>query len=154
MEKIRVQARELRVEIEQLQELLKEKEDRLRYLQNKVITKPNYGNLEVIVNQVQEVRTWNEEGLAEGTETVRLIVYLLNKEDYEEHLRLFGSINGRWDERLNSVLYYRDEDNILTHKGGGYILLKDPKLCSDEEWEAIKKGDIPEKFESSILKRR
>jgi len=44
------------------------------------------------------------------------------------------------------MLYYRTDENILTHTGGGVCILKDPKLCSDEEWEQIKSGSIPEKF--------
>ena len=44
------------------------------------------------------------------------------------------------------MFYYRTDENILTRAGGGYRVLKDPKLCSDEEWERICSGDIPEKF--------
>ena len=44
------------------------------------------------------------------------------------------------------MFYFRTEENILTYDGGGYCVLKEPKLCSDEQWESIKNGIIPDKF--------
>lgn len=49
---------------------------------------------------------------------------------------------GRW----YGMFYFRTEENILTYDGGGYCVLKEPKLCSDEQWESIKNGVIPDKF--------
>jgi len=49
---------------------------------------------------------------------------------------------GKW----LGMVFYRTDENILTPGGGGHHVLKTPKLCSDEEWEQIKNGSIPEKF--------
>lgn len=49
---------------------------------------------------------------------------------------------GRW----YGMFYFRTEENILTSDGGGHCVLKEPKLCSDEQWESIKNGIIPDKF--------
>lgn len=48
--------------------------------------------------------------------------------------------------RWVGVEYYRTDENILTHGGGGTLLLKDPKLCNDEEWAELTAGRIPDKF--------
>lgn len=60
--------------------------------------------------------------------------FSLFSSDFQEPGRWFG------------MFYFRTEENILTHDGGGSRVLKDPKLCSDEQWESIKNGIIPDKF--------
>lgn len=50
------------------------------------------------------------------------------------------------EDRWFGIVYYRTDENILTHDGGGTLVLKDPKLCSDEEWNMICSGNIPDKF--------
>ena len=42
----------------------------------------------------------------------------------------------------NYVLFH----NVLLGVGGGYFPLRSLSPCSDEEWEAMKRGEIPEKF--------
>ena len=54
--------------------------------------------------------------------------------DYETPGRWFG------------MFYYRTDEGILTHEGGGNLILRDPRLCSDGEWAAILEGNIPAKF--------
>lgn len=49
-------------------------------------------------------------------------------------------------ERWFGMFYYRTDENILTQTGGGHHVLKTPKLCSDEQWESICNGIIPDKF--------
>ena len=49
---------------------------------------------------------------------------------------------GQWQ----GMFYYRTDEGILTSDSGGYCVLQIPKLCSDEEWEKMRKGGIPEKF--------
>ncbi len=53
---------------------------------------------------------------------------------------------GSWE----GMFYYRTDEGILTHDGGGLCVLRDPKLCSDAEWEAILAGDIAEKFKRTL----
>ena len=38
------------------------------------------------------------------------------------------------------------DEGILTHEGGGYIILDTPRLCNAQEWEAICSGRPPAKF--------
>jgi hypothetical protein len=56
--------------------------------------------------------------------------------------RMGGHDNTKW----HGMFYYRTDENILTHDGGGTHVLRDPKLCSDEEWAQILSGNIPNKF--------
>lgn len=44
------------------------------------------------------------------------------------------------------MFYFRTDENILTHDGGGTLVLNDPKLCNDEEWARLASGDVPAKF--------
>lgn len=50
---------------------------------------------------------------------------------------------GRW----LGAFYYRTDEGILTHKGGGHMILRDPVLCSDEQWTALEQGDVPRKWQ-------
>ena len=54
--------------------------------------------------------------------------------DFQEPDRWFG------------MTYYRTSENILTHQGGGHMVLNDPMLCNDDEWAAIVAGNIPAKY--------
>jgi len=40
------------------------------------------------------------------------------------------------------MVYYRTKENILINTGGGTYVLDVPRLCSDEQWERLKKGDV------------
>ena len=51
-------------------------------------------------------------------------------------------MDGQW----LGMFYHRTDENILTHIGGGHLILRDPKLCSDSEWSQILAGMIPMKF--------
>lgn len=44
------------------------------------------------------------------------------------------------------MTYFRTEEGVLCHEGGGIYVLRDALLTTDAEWEAIKRGQIPEKF--------
>lgn len=44
------------------------------------------------------------------------------------------------------MFYFRTDENILTHDGGGTCVLRDPMLCSDAEWAEIVAGRIPAKY--------
>lgn len=56
----------------------------------------------------------------------------------------------RPDERFyvnwNGMFYYRTDENILYHEGGGTYVLNDVTICSDAEWEQILDGMIPERL--------
>lgn len=50
------------------------------------------------------------------------------------------------DMNWAGMFYYRTDEGILTHEGGGTLVLNDPMLCSDDEWAKIMAGDIPQKY--------
>lgn len=81
---------------------------------------------------------------------LRIGAKILNLGDKEEFMALFDSINGDWKEQRVSVAYFR-VSGVLLHEGGGWVLLNDQQACSDEEWAAIKEGNIPEKFRNSNI---
>lgn len=132
------QAFALKREINSLKEEQLDLESQLRALEREVAPKPRYGDLQVKCEEHQ------------GRETLYLTTFLLNEHEKATHLDLFGWINGDWAETRRSVGYYRTEDGILTHEGGGWCLLKEPALCSDIEWEAMKSGMIPDKFKKNM----
>lgn len=90
-------------------------------------------------------RCWSKDPERTGLRVQMRVKPELLKEFKEGGLSTFSSDymeEGRWF----GMFYYRTEEQILYHDGGGHCALKDVKLCSDEEWERISKGDIPEKF--------
>lgn len=88
--------------------------------------------------------------IPEGEEYIFFVSNLLNKSDYENHLKIYGSLSGGTpDETTSSVAYYR-KHGILFHDGGGWLILEDEQPCSDAEWESLKTGDILDTF----IKRR
>jgi len=50
------------------------------------------------------------------------------------------------EDRWYETFYIRTDENILTNEGGGHHILHIPKLCSDEEWNEMLEGRIPNKF--------
>jgi hypothetical protein len=137
---VKAKAIELKKEKDELETKVKKIENELKQLAKVVNTTPKYGG--IIVKMVEGDK-WMPECI--GRECIRITEYLLNEKEKEEHLHLFGSICGGWEQYRSSVVYYRI-NNILLHEGGGWLLIKDKQLCNDEEWELIKKGEIPEKF--------
>jgi len=72
---------------------------------------------------------------------------LLNREERDEYMKMWGHVDGFWDETRASVCYTRTSEGILTSLGGGWVFLKGlPTIVSDEEWEAMKSGNIPSRL--------
>lgn len=53
-------------------------------------------------------------------------------------------------KQYRGMFYFRTDENILTHDGGGFHVLQVPKLCNDEEWAAIASGNVPLKYKKII----
>lgn len=49
-------------------------------------------------------------------------------------------------DKWGGMCYLRTEEGILYHKSGGAHVLFDPLLISEEEWDALKQGNIPDRF--------
>jgi hypothetical protein len=141
MEKVMEQAIALKQRLEELKIEKNEIESKLYDLRKQVEPKAVYGNLKVIVDP-----NYQDFMSKEIYEAVRLVDYLLNENEKDAHMNIFGQINGDWKTQRGSVTYYRNEYGVLNHSGGGYVLLKDGIPCSDDEWEQIKEGNIPDKF--------
>lgn len=59
----------------------------------------------------------------------------------------YSSFSNDWQSgRWFGAVYVRTDEGILTHVGGGHLILRDPMLTSPEEWAQIVSGDIPEKY--------
>lgn len=59
----------------------------------------------------------------------------------------FSTFSNDWQEPgWRGMVYIRTNEGILTHAGGGHLILRDPMLVSDEEWAQICAGDIPAKY--------
>lgn len=54
--------------------------------------------------------------------------------------------NDYMDGRWQGMKYVLTDEGILTHEGGGTLVLDDPKLCSDVEWQELCSGRVPAKF--------
>jgi hypothetical protein len=50
------------------------------------------------------------------------------------------------EEEERSTTNYVLFNNVLLGVGGGWAMLTVPAACSDDEWESMKRGEIPEKF--------
>lgn len=80
-----------------------------------------------------------------GKEYVIIRGELLNWHDYQDFMAIFGSLLNAPKKKMSSVKYWRTDEGILTHSGGGQVLLKAPVLMTDEAWEELKAGQV-EKF--------
>lgn len=146
MESTMEKAVALRQRLEELKQEQHEIENQLWELRSQVEPKAKYGNLKVMFDP-----NYREFGSTETVGAVRLVDYLVNEHEKEHHMKIFGQISGDWKPQRNSCSYYRNEYGVLNHGGGGYVLLKDGIPCNDDEWEAIKQGNIPDKFKSKMI---
>lgn len=100
-----------------------------------------YGNIKASVKMTSK-DPFNRSD--EQVEAVTLTVELLNKDEKDAYMNRWGGIMGSWDETRHTASYYRTPQGILTEMHGGWIgLIKTPSIITTEEWERIKKGDIP-----------
>ena len=87
-----------------------------------------------------------------GIETVRLVRRLVNGNKFKEHLDYYGVLsdppvrnNGTFVSKESSPTYFRIDDHLY-RVGGGHLILKDFVRVSDEEWQLLKEGKIPERL--------
>lgn len=73
----------------------------------------------------------------------RILRTLTNYQVYQDIIAEYGfpTFNGfEAEEEVRSVAYSRNDEGIVTHSGGGYLLLDDPFLCDEDEWIKLKSG--------------
>ena len=86
------------------------------------------------------------EGLGTFDEVPGREICTVQKRLRAEHAAV-GKQEGAADVNLwRGMRYYRTDEGILTHGGGGHLVLHDPMLCNADEWAAICRGDIPAKY--------
>lgn len=79
--------------------------------------------------------------------SIRIIRKQTNRAKWDAIVAKYGhSVSSLPNAQVQSVAYFLAEGNILTHTGGGYLLLTDPVHITQDEWEAIKAGNIPERL--------
>ncbi len=83
--------------------------------------------------------------IEEGQEYIVITSHLTNDSDFRKHFETYGSMTNGPDLERRSVKYYR-KHGLLFADGGGHVPLTFEEPCSDEEWEDLKAGNIPEKF--------
>ena len=82
-----------------------------------------------------------------GLETLRILRRLTNKDIFVKHLQYYGICSNfvaSKDEEA-SPYYFRIDDHLY-HVGGGHLILKDFVKVSDEEWQLLKEGEVPERL--------
>jgi hypothetical protein len=76
-----------------------------------------------------------------GQEYIVIRRYVSNMVIFDDHLEYYGSIMNKPEASVLSVTYYR-KHGILLHESGGHLVLNDEQLCSDEEWNDLKNGNL------------
>ena len=85
----------------------------------------------------------------EGTSPIPCVI--VQKRLKPEVIAQFSAVYGSHpvDEQMtrwHGMRYHRTAENILHHDSGGWCVLNDPMLCSDDEWNQIVAGNIPDKY--------
>jgi len=52
------------------------------------------------------------------------------------------------EAKWRGMFYFRTREDLLTHLGGGWRILKTPCHVTDEEWKMLESGNIPEDFKA------
>lgn len=83
-------------------------------------------------------------------DAVILLGTCINQKEIKEHLDLYGR-GAAISDSIHSVVYYR-MNGLLLHCSGGHLVLKSaandrfsklPIPCTDEQWELLKSGTVP-----------
>jgi len=99
---------------------------------------PNIWEWEVTPNTC---RSYRDGSMLEGANIKRRIKSHILMQFHEEYGHALTEAH-----RYHGTFYYRTDEGILDHNGGGTHILNTPKLCSDEEWKEILAGNPAEKF--------
>jgi hypothetical protein len=75
---------------------------------------------------------------------IRVSRIWLNKAEWEAVARLYGYKCPEVPERVLSPIYYRVGKVVVRLPGPGYEVVKHNVLVSDEEWNNLKQGQVPE----------
>jgi hypothetical protein len=97
-----------------------------------------------------------------GIEGVYITGTLVNEDEMQAHLDLYGFIDGSWDKTRHSVFYYR-MNGLIFHSHGGWILLGSPDhtgpfssdypiACTDEQWNMLLSGTVPTELFNERIK--
>ena len=141
---------ELRKLQEELSKLRIKRNDLDNEIKKKVIKRDKIKS-SIIDNIEKEKENWEyrafpkkeeiwEKGLIEGLRVETRLKPAVIKKLKEVGIQLAA-------EYWQGMFYYRTDENIICQgDGGGELILIIQKICSDEEWDRIAKGDIPERL--------
>ena len=146
-------AHQNRVKMNEIGELVKSLKEQYRELERELNElerasegpKPRYTVKATIGVQSGESPWSSLRDAPAGSETIRFLVTPAQGyvEACEARLNHFGRSTKDRASVKSSVTYYRFH-GVLMHCSGGTTIIKTPQLCSDEQWEELKKGNIPE----------
>ena len=85
---------------------------------------------------------WNNDAKVKGIKGLRITSKLTNRDIFDRHMDMYGSIYNPPDETKHSVFYHLT-NGVLLHKCGGWLLLKENAIVSDSQWARLLAGDIP-----------
>jgi hypothetical protein len=143
-----VKYKELNRQMKEIEEHAKKEDDEARKVQQerwgKIASNPD--NYEWQVKTGEERADWDDRNKV----MTGVIVSRRVKQDILKEYNKCGyptfSNDMQTEDKWFGCFYYRTAENILTHYGGGYLVLNDPMLCSDEEWAQILSNNIPLKY--------
>lgn len=159
LDKLRKQQDDLKEQIKQAERVLNETE---REARKRLI--PRYRITKIVRNPVNKRTIWGdrqfEQMVKRGIKYMyRFQLELVNDNEYEQHLKTYGTIVNRPDEKLNTVAYYwmpvgvteRGNMGVIAHDGGGRLIIHDYTPVTWEEWEQIIEGNIPREYTNTNI---
>lgn len=93
-------------------------------------------------------------GPEEGTDIVELRMVITNYDEIKSAYELAMVSIEDQDQHNKGLVYYRKNKVLLHHGGGHHVIAGEYPIVEDDEWEAIKQGNVPERLINGHLKKR
>ena len=132
----------------QYDEEIKKAEEELNKAIVESLPKPIWGYS--LKFRVAEKSSWAYDVEA-GTEIVNAVRIIINLGEIEPlYAKAKQRVPGR-DDHFRGISYFRMNKVLLTTGGGTYVF-KSPQIVEDDEWEMMKKGEVPERLKKNYPK--
>lgn len=123
---------------------LKKAEEELREVIKASLPQPIWG-YSLTFKKAPDKYLWIDK-LPEGTELIDARKIITNLEEIELLWKENKLDIPKLEEHNRGIIYYRMNKVLLTAGGGHYVFVS-PQIVEDEEWEMLKKGNVPERLE-------
>jgi hypothetical protein len=139
---------ELNAQIEELNKLIEDsQEHRSRLtLQKNELRREAYKLLKAEYTYTTRVTKMPENSWSKhpqpGTDLVKVIGTLKNSQSFEDYIQAYGTTINMPNDTI-SITYYR-LGNVIITDGGGHCILDAPEVISDEDWQSLLDGVVPE----------